>query len=266
MINRLSNLVYWLIAIMVITAGCQRQYEEDVPVLIPLNDPNSVVPAYVSNVIKAVGGQRAWIEVQDIGLDCVVTFYKPDGSFYLTEHGYLVRPWANSIWVSATEPQYRFLWQLSDGRFSIWEGAENADPLPVAISQRHFTEMILNITTAPARFLDSKAEFKSPLHPVKIRGQWYHPYERVSIVSDADTENYIAPCWSKVVFYQNRDNSLVDMIWFAAADKEKFFAVRGYDYRKAQKRRSILVPARIEIFKTDSAGTILERLVKIDLK
>ena len=266
MIKRLSNLVYWLIAMMVIVPGCQRQYDdEEVPVLAPLNDPNFVVPDYASRAIEAAGGHRVWAKTENIRLDCVVTFYKPDGSFYLTEHNYHIEPWANSIWISANEPQYKFVWQLSGGQFSTLEGAERINPLPVAISHRYFAEAILKITTAPARFLDSEAEFKKAPTPVKIEGQWYRPFEQTNIFAGTDAESYIEPCWSKVVFYQNRDNLLVDMIWFAAADEAKFLSVRGYDYRKTQKQK-VLIPAKIEIFRADSAAGLRQRLVKIDLK
>ena len=55
------------------------------------------------------------------------------------------------------------------------------------------------------------------------------------------------------------------MVWFAAAGEEKFLMIRGYDYEKAQKQ-GVLVPAKIEIFETDAAARLQQRLVKIDLK
>jgi len=66
-----------------------------------------------------------------------------------------------------------------------------------------------------------------------------------------------------VVFYQNNDSSLVDMIRFVSVDREKSLAVRGYDYRKVEKKQ-VLVPTKIEIFRIDAKGVLQERLVKID--
>jgi len=134
------------------------------------------------------------------------------------------------------------------------EGAERVDALPVAIENRHLADAILNIITAPVRFLDKSFTFTKVPQPVKIEGQWYYPIERERIFIGA------IPYWSKVVFYQNRDTSLVDMLWFAG---EKFLAVRGYDYREVEKK-GVAVPTRIEIFRTDADGVLQERLVKID--
>jgi len=55
------------------------------------------------------------------------------------------------------------------------------------------------------------------------------------------------------------------MIWFADVSREKFLIVRGYDYRGVEKTQ-ILVPIKIEIFRTDARGVLQERLVKIDFK
>ena len=78
-----------------------------------------------------------------------------------------------------------------------------------------------------------------------MEGQWYYPIEQDRLISKD------IPYWSKVVFYQNRDNLLVDMIWLATADEKEFLAVRGYDYDELQKG--------------DSEVVCRQRLVKIDL-
>ena len=53
------------------------------------------------------------------------------------------------------------------------------------------------------------------------------------------------------------------MLWFAVPDEENFFVVRGYDYSEVEKK-SVLVPTKIEIFKSNARGILQERLVKID--
>ena len=73
------------------------------------------------------------------------------------------------------------------------------------------------------------------------------------------------PYWSEVVFYQNRDNSLVDLVWFADVEEGKFFAVRGYDYSRVQKR-GVLLPAKIEIFRTDARGALSERVAQVNFE
>ncbi len=107
------------------------------------------------------------------------------------------------------------------------------------------------------RFLDKSFAFNKGTMPVKIEGQWYYPIERAKIFIGR------LPDWSKVVFYQNTGTARVDMLWFVMACEKKFFAIRGYDYKEVEKG-SILVPTKIEIFVTDPAGVLRERLVKID--
>ena len=55
------------------------------------------------------------------------------------------------------------------------------------------------------------------------------------------------------------------MLWFMDIDEGKSLAVRGYDYREVEKG-GVRFPAKIEIFRTDAAGVLQERLVKIDSK
>ena len=130
--------------------------------------------------------------------------------------------------------------------------------------------MILDITTAPVRFLDKPVVFTRDSRPVKMEGLWYYLIERVNPDKTG--------IFSYAVFYQNRNTFLVDMIWFAGVDSSVIvseaqpsvaipisLAVRGYDYREVEKG-GVRVPAKIEIFRTDAAGVLQERLVKIDSK
>jgi len=256
MINRLFNIVCWLTFVAVfVVAGCSQRYEEEVLAIEPDVEKITVTNSYTPRAIGAVGGYQAWMKTKELRFDCVVTFYKPDGSFYLTQQRHEVYPWSNSIRISAFEPQGRFTWQLSAEQFSVLEGADKVDALPISVCGRDFAEAILDIITAPVRFLDTEVGFDEEPKPVKMEGLWYYPIERAS--RDAE------PYWSKVVFYQNTDSALVDMIWFADGGEGRFLAVRGYDYSKVEKK-DVLVPAKIEIFKTDAGGFLQRRLAKID--
>lgn len=260
MVNRISNVACWLVlGAVFIVAGCAHRYREEVVAAEPKEETNVVVPDYVSRAIEAAGGLEAWTKTGKIELDCVVTFYQPDGGFYLTEQHYEIYPWSNSIRISALEPQGRFVWQFSEQGFSVLDGAERFNALPVEVSGRYFAEAILDIATAPVRFLDESVEFSKGPKPVKKEGLWYYPIER------SDLELYeIMKDGPKVIFYQNRDSSLVDMIWHADLEREEFLMIRGYDYQEV-KSKGIWVPAKIEIFRVDSRGVLQERLVKIDL-
>ena len=234
MINRISIVMLWLTFVLVfVVTGCEQRQKEETPAHITLIGPNFVVPDYVLQAIEATGGYTAWEDCEQIEFDAVVTFYQPDGSFYLTQQHYRISPWLDSIHIS---------------------GTPDAGQLP----QNNFPEAILNIVTAPVRFLDKSLLFTRDPNAVRMEGQWYYPIEQDRLISKD------IPYWSKVVFYQNRDNSLVDMIWLATADEKEFLAVRGYDYDELQKG-GVMVPAKIEVFTSDSEVVCRQRLVKIDL-
>jgi hypothetical protein len=285
----LKSLKLLHLSLVLLCLGCaltHKEKVEDVLVVEP-NIAALVVPGdYASGALAATGGVVTWTKMIRLDLDGVVTFYQPGGSsaglpgnFYLTEHHFEVYPWSDSIRISAAEPQGRFVWQLAGGQFSLLEGNEAADIAPKVISSRDYAEAVLTIITAPVRFLDqnvpsaeatstgspqaeqaiSGAEgavsFQKSTTPVKIDSLWYYQIER----SIPAAQNY-----GKVVFFQNKNNNLVDIIWFVDTKRNKFLAVRGYDYKAIQKD-GVSVPTKIEIFRTDARMFFKERLIKVDL-
>jgi hypothetical protein len=271
----LSSVLMLVLVAAFIFTGCQRKQERDPALREPedavemlVSGPDletiSVPPDYVVRAIEAAGGWNAWTGMRELQLDCVVTFYQPDDSFHLTEQHHVVYPWSNSIQISAREPQGTFAWQLSKGKFDVLQDSGQSHALPVVIGSSHFAEMILSIITIPARFLDESAGFSKEATALKIQGQWYYPITRQSRpIAGAELELEPARPLSKAVFYQDRDNSLVDMILFDYMSGDDFLAVRGYDYTEVEKE-GVRVPVRIEIFKADAGGNLHERLVKID--
>jgi hypothetical protein len=250
-----------LVAVFVL-AGCEQKHKEDVDVLARGPEVEAISPpsADAARAFEAAGGLNAWKKATKLQLNCVVTFYQPDGSFYLTEQRYEVRPWLNSIQISADEPQGAFVWKLSNGQFNVLRGAGQIDALPKAVPSRCFAEVILNIITAPARFLDGSVEFTKQSTPVKMQGKWCYPIDRKG-------ESHAAGI-SEAIFYQDRDSSLVDMIRLAClssgAVREKLILyVRGYDYQEVEKAGPH-IPTRIEIFESDARDFSQKRLVKID--
>jgi len=257
-----SQAIYLVFVAVFVLAGCQQQHKKDadVPARGPQVEAVSPPSEEAARAIQAAGGLKAWKKTAKLQFDCVVTFYQPDGSFYLTEQRYEVRPWLNSIQISADEPQGAFVWQLSNGQFNVLRGAGQIDALPKAVTSRCFAEVILNIITAPARFLDGSVEFSKQSGPIKMQGKWYYPIKRQG--------KDVAVSISEAVFYQDRDSSLVDMIRLACLSsgtaRDKLIQyVRGYDYQAVEKGAP-LIPARIEIFETDARDRTQKRLVKID--
>lgn len=241
-------------------AGCQQEQRVDKVALAPPPDSArvSVVSDYASQAIEAAGGLDAWTKTNELRFMCVVTLYQPDGSHYLSEQRYAVYPRSNTIQISATEPQGTSIWQLSQGRFEVLQGSDRIDELSGAVPPRCLAEAILNIVTAPVRLLDASAKFARQDSAVKIQGQWYYPIDRQTESGILSGERM-----AKAVFYQNRDNSLIDLIHVACSETGRSLAVRGYDYDEIEKG-GLLVPTRIEVFATDRQGGSHSRLVKID--
>jgi len=262
MSNRISNIIYLVLVAVFVLAGCEQQPEKDVDVLALAQEAEviSIPSNEAGQAIKATGGLNAWKKTTQLQLDCVVTFYQPDGSFYLTEQHYEVHPWLNSIQISANEPQDKFVWQWSEGKFDVLKGTSQIDAFPKAVPNCCYSEAILDIITAPVRFLDGSVEFAKSSDPVRIQGRWYYPIQR--------QEKVFAARISEAVFYQDRDSSLVDMIRLSctgtglALDRTVQY-VRGYDYKEVEKT-GLHVPTRIEIFETDARDRTQKRLVKID--
>jgi len=282
MIKLLLKTIWLGFVVTFILGGCSQRHKKE-PVEILACEPNletlGVAPDYAARAIEAAGGFEAWMRTKELQFDCVVTFYQADGSFYLTEQHFEVYPWSNSIRISGREPQGKFVWQFSKGQFSVLQGAAQIEALK-DVQSRYFAELILNVITVPARFFDEPVEFVRLPEPVKVQGQWYYRINRqlkpVPVLSAplppsreprGQAKAETAEILSEAVFYQNRDSSLCDMLWFPRMSAGGVLTVRGYDYKEIEKG-AVRVPARIEIFRSrfesGGAADLPQRLVKID--
>jgi hypothetical protein len=248
MMNRIKKTICLFLLTIPIFTGCEKQQKKtDIQTQIP-----SQQPAYLTEAIEKTGGIDAWNRTKKVEFDCITTFYQSDGSFYLTEQHHEIFPWSNLIRVSAQEPQGKFVWEFSRSGLSIIEGTKQENFLPAGLDAEDFTKAILDITTTPLRLMDNKAGLAKGPSPVKVEGLWYYPIGQVESSNQPD-----------IIFYQNRDTSLIDLIWFLGAKRGMPLAVRGYDYQEF-KKGGVFIPAKIEIFMTDPQGIIQNRLVTID--
>ncbi len=245
-----------------VVAGCQQpeqpRQQEVVLAVAPDAAAISVPSVFADKAIEAAGGLDAWTKAKEVRLASVVTLYQPDGSHYLSEQSYEVYPWSNSIRVSAREPDGELLWQLSNGQLEALEGSGRIAEMPTEVWSRDLAEAVLSIVTAPARLLDKSAQFTLKGSAVKVQGQWHQPIERTP-----KSGVFSGPVLIQAVFYQNRDDSLIDMLQFNSAGSGNTLTVRAYDYEEVTKGGP-LVPTRIEIFTTDKQANAGDRLVKID--
>jgi hypothetical protein len=257
MINWISKTI-WLVLVMVLAvAGCEQQQrqEQERQQSVDVSDSK---PPYISQAIAATGGLKAWRKTQKLEFDCVVSFYELDGSFYLTKQHHEIYPGSNLIRVSAREPQGKFIWEFSPNGMKVIEGTKQVDFLPIGLGAEDYVKAILDITTAPVRLLDSKAELIKDTTSVKIEGRWYYPI-RQARPDQTDS----GPYQPELAFYQNRGNSVVDMLLFLGVDRGTTLAVRGYNYQEV-KKGGVVVPAKIEFFIADVGLVMQHRLVKID--
>lgn len=280
MIGPLTRMMWLAPVVALLLAGCQPQRRGDELAVEPNLTAIAVTTDYASRALEATGGLPAWGRTVRLQRDGVVTFYQPDGSVYLTEHDFDIYPWSSSVRIVAREPLGRVVWQLSRGRFTVLQRDPQVDLSVMPVQGRDYAEAILHIMTAPVRFLDDSAKFVRGPSPVKLEGLWYYPLERVQLLEqEASAESKqkdveaveglrsagIQPYWSRIVLYQNPESSLVDLLWLVDVDEGKFLLVRGYDYDKLEKD-GVLLPTKIEIFRTDARAISKERVVTIDLK
>ena len=253
-----SMIICFAFAAIFINAGCEQTYTQEMSTLAVGPNVETDLSGFAAQAIEASGGLDAWRKTKGLQLNCVVAFYQQDESYYLTEQRYEIYPWSNSIRISTLELQAVFVWQLSKGQFKVLEGGEQFEGLPDAVDSRCLAESILNIVTAPARFLDDSVEFVKEATPVKMHGQWYYLIDRKNKLNATPADRL-----SEAIFYQNRDSFAIDMIWFPRMSGNKLLMVCGYDFEAVEKG-GVLIPARIEMYRTDALGISQELLVKID--
>ena len=253
MSKRLSETTGVVLVMFFFFAGCEQSAVRDESDEAVGLDPETVsAPSgFAAEAFDAAGGLEAWTEAKKLAFDCVVAFYEPDGSFYLTEQSYVVYPWSETVDILGREPKGGYAWRFSNGQMSELQSDGQIVHFPTSLERPCFAQAILAIASAPVHFLGPSARFNRQDAAVKKQGQWYYPIHQTGKRS------------GQAVFYQNRDTLLVDMIRVSCSGANKPLTVRGYDYRRIAKGGPI-VPARIEIFSTDAAGFLQERLVKMD--
>lgn len=244
---------YLLIGGVVFFVGCKLSYQRAPVKIEPVADVNMVLADYAEQAIEASGGRSAWRQTDELALDCVVSFYHADGSYYVTAHSHRIYPWKGSIRMVGQEPQGAFTVEFSR-QAQAGLGHRGAS-FPVDLcGERQFPELVLDLATAPVRLLDRGVKFSRSAVPVEKQGRRYYRIERVGGASGL---------WSEAVLYQSVDSGLIDLLVFTEAQDGGYLAARGYDYRQGT-GAGVLVPRKIEIFQADARGALKQRLVEIN--
>jgi hypothetical protein len=267
-----------LIALATLTlTGCGRQAAEDPSGdldLLATGPDQAALPVprpWVSAALDATGGLATWMQSKRLDFDAVVTAYREDGSFYLTEQHFSVCPWSGALQVSAREPGSEFTCRIVDGQYNLLKGDSNSDVSPLSAEYRDFAEAVLQIATTPIRMLRDNVVLLHRPAPVMLAGQWYIPIEAKYGVSkptageESKQKEVAEPCWKEGTYFQNQATSLVDMIWLGDPARQKFVVVRGYDYNRTT-RDGVVIPTKIEICQSDPDANVRQRVAVIDLK
>jgi hypothetical protein len=203
------------------------------------------LPGDLSRAVEAAGG-GAWAAAHSVRGDCVATFYRPDGTFYLTWQHHEIRPLAGSILITAEEPRGGFAWLLSADGFRKLRGPD----VYTEVCNPHFAGAVLEITAAPARFLSRPGDLAVRGDPVRIEGLRYRPIETVGGPGP------------RAVYYQAAGGR-VDRIRLARPGQNEFIAARGYDYTLIE-GKGVIVPATVEVFSCGGENSTGTRLAKIE--
>jgi len=99
----------------------------------------------------------------------------------------------------------------------------------------------------------------------QITGQWYLPIDAkyASVPTVSQEKTVCTPRWTKAIYFQSQDRSLVDMVWLGDPAAGRFLVVRGYDYTR--NADGVLIPTKIEIFPSDAEANLGPRLALLDV-
>lgn len=250
-----------LIVLVTLTlTGCGRQVARTSDGDLLATGPDQLAiaaarPDYTLGGLESTGGVDAWLKCKRIDLRGVVSAYRSDGSYYMTEHTFVVYPWSEAVQISAHEPGSDYLWRLIGTRFQRLEGNPRVDISPLAGAYQHYASALLEILTTPVRMMDDGMKLSRRPLPVQIAGQTY-------TAVDAEFSKRSAG-WTNATYFANRQNSQVDIIWLANASRQDYLIVRGYDYTPS--RCGVFMPSVVEMFHSDAEAHIGSRFATIKI-
>ncbi len=272
MVTRVMRSVAVIVLTALTLAGCGRQISQGSAQdfnLLAVSPDLKTLPTprpFVAAAFDATGGLAAWQQCKKVEFHAAVTACERDGCFYLTEHDFVLCPWSDAIQVTADEPRAYFTWLMISGQYRTLPADPNLDVSPLKGLERDYAEAVLQIATAPVRMLQDNMEFTPAPAPVQVAGQWYLPinarYQAPKPASKSQTVP--EPYWTRGTYFQGQGRSVVDMIWLGNPATQKFVLVRGYDYATGP-GSSVLMPTKIEVFRSDPDANIGPRLALVDL-
>jgi hypothetical protein len=227
------------ILIAAAAGGCNAPQEYGGPSFCEAHAP---MPGYVREVLETAGGCEAWTAVERLKGECLVSYYGPQGTRYITPQTHEILPASGTIRISGREPEGPVRWMLSEEGLRVLDGRSVDGPhgFPSAHCKAYFARSILQIFTAGLRLAEESEFFIESSAPVKLEGKWYNSFERLE-GAQGGKEDTVS------TYYQAKSTGIVDVIELAADGEIAKAWVKGYDYVRIRPAE-VVVPSKLEIF------------------
>ena len=189
-----------------------------------------------NEVSEPVGQNRAVV------LDCIVEYYNPDGSRYVSEQTHKINFNDKILHVSANEPAGKFEWLLKDGVFTVSRNSAMSATESITLCDENIAKGLLGLYIANVNNMGRSLAAAGG--SVKIQGRRYQKLTGSG----------------NLTFCRNLDTSIIDTVLIGGIGK-KHLMLRGYGYKEV-KTVSGAIPTRIEIFRAGAGGADLKPLVR----
>ena len=174
-------------------------------------------------------------------VDCIVEYYNPDGSRYVSEQSHKIEFDEKILRIKANEPAGEFEWLLKNGVFTISQTLAPSATQSITLCDENIANGLLGLYIANVNNIGLSLPASG--EPVKIDGRRYQ----------------ILAGGGDLTFCKNLDSGIVDTVLLAGVDKK--LMVRGYGYKEL-KTVSGSIPTKIEIFRTGAETAKLKPLVR----
>jgi hypothetical protein len=198
------------------------------------------VRSKVKEVVKPSKGKA-------LTASCIVTFYKSDGSRYLSEQKHLMNPSSGVIEITSEEPGGKVSCRL-DGGF-VKSGQAKVKDLPISMCDRNLAQVIWASVAGGCGFLSEKSGKKGD--EVKMEGRWYEP-----ITAAAKSQ------WAETILYKNVSDGAIEMVQVVDSENGKVLTARSYNYFWFEDlgRR---FPMKIDVFSSDKVEGDQKQILEI---
>jgi hypothetical protein len=219
-----------------------------------------LIGCFVSSVLCGCESKRARVKESEpavqpssgksISADCVVTFYKADGSRYLSEQHHLINPsGGGSIAISAQEPGGPITCRLDGGGF-IQSGDVKATGMPIPICDRGLSQVIWASVAAGCDFIGEESGEKSA--SVKMDGQ---RLEQIKLKGSKSLGG-------EIVLYMNPLDLTIKNVQVISSEQDLVLTAKSYNYFWFEELGRHF-PMKIDIFSSNKSGGDRKRILEI---